>query len=105
MSTKMIDLSTIARGAVNEQFEYALNEVLENISDPNTNPASARTITIKLTFKPDMKRESAMVQCNVTNSLAPALPASTSIYIEKVGASIVATEAIGYEQGDLLANR
>jgi len=37
-----LDFSALAGGAVQEKLQYALNEVAENISDPNTDAKKTR---------------------------------------------------------------
>ena len=53
----MINLEEFAGGALAEKFNIGLKEVLENITDPNTNHATKRKLTIDLTFTSDEARE------------------------------------------------
>lgn len=105
MQEKIVDLATLARGAVSEKFEYELQKILRNILDPNTDPTKARSLTLKITFKPDFNRESTMVQVNATSSLAPEMPVTTALYIEERNGMVSASEYSPYEQGELLPNR
>ncbi|BAS55293.1 MULTISPECIES: hypothetical protein [Leptolyngbya] len=98
---QLVSLETIARGAVAEQFDYELTKVLGNIVDPNTNPCEARTITIKVVFKPDMRRESAAIKASASSSLAANIPVTTTLFIEERGNSVIATEMSGYDQAEL----
>lgn len=75
------ELSKLANGAVNEQFNQKLSEVFANIADPNTDPKKARKITITAVFKGDSKREE--VYCTVESkcTTAPAEPTATKFII------------------------
>ena len=65
-------LETLKRGAVAEQFNDALDRVLENIVDPNTEAEATRTVTLKVSLKPDEDREMIMIKSSVTAKLASA---------------------------------
>lgn len=47
-----INLETFANGAFAEQVNRAMEEVAQNIQNPNTDAKKARKITITLTVKP-----------------------------------------------------
>jgi hypothetical protein len=101
LQDQIIQLSTIARGALEEQFNHEFNRVIANIADPNTNPCEARTITVKVVLKPDMRRESAAIKVSASSSLAGNIPATSTIFIEERGGKIFATEMSGYDQAEL----
>lgn len=65
-----VSLSTLAGGALAERFEDALQQVLDNIQDVNTEAKAKREITITMTVAPDDKREMANVGLNVKTKLA-----------------------------------
>lgn len=65
-----IDLSSVADGAAQELFNYELRKVLVNINDPNTDALAARSVTIKLTIKPDENREVLATHVEASSSLA-----------------------------------
>lgn len=98
---QLVSLETLARGAVQEQFDYELTRVLANIVDPNTNPCAARTITLKVVLKPDMRRESAGVLVSASSKLAANIPVTTTLFIEERNQSVIATEMSGYDQAEL----
>ncbi len=54
-----IDLSNLAEGAVHERFNQEFQKVIENLADPNTNPAKARKVTMIVTIKGDENRDVA----------------------------------------------
>lgn len=91
--SKMFDLEKFAGGALAEKFNVGLKEVLENISDPNTDPKKKRKLTLELSFEPDEERELSMVDIVVKTKLQPNMPVATKIIIDKDGeGGIVASE-------------
>lgn len=76
-----IDLTNFADGAVAERFDQALQQVLENIADPNTDPKKARKITVTLTVKADEKRDIANVSIQTKTALTPAKEVETRIVV------------------------
>jgi hypothetical protein len=66
-----VSLDTIGQGAAVERFNLALQDVLNNIQDPNTSPKAARIITLKATIKSDEDRAIGDVAVEVTTKLAP----------------------------------
>lgn len=79
----MINLDKLAGGELAEQINDALQRVIENISDPNTNWKNKRKLTIALSFSADEKRNLANVTMEVKPHLAPAAPATTRIIIDR----------------------
>ena len=53
---KYMSLDRFAGGALLERFNLAMRQIVQNIADANADPQKARTLTIKLTFKPDAGR-------------------------------------------------
>ncbi|SDM15509.1 hypothetical protein [Sediminibacillus halophilus] len=74
-----IKLSELANGGLQERFENEMGNVLENIADRNTDASVKRSVTIKLTFKPNEKRDIADTIIDVSSKLAPAVSVPTSI--------------------------
>ena len=69
-------------GALLERFNLAMRQIVQNIADTNADPQKARTLTIKLTFKPDAGRSvKTSIATNV--SLAPPLADETMMLIGK----------------------
>ena len=87
-----LSLSNLGRGAAAELFEQAWARVLENVQDPNTDHKKPRTVTIKITVKPDQDRRSGAVELVVTTSLAGVKPFKTNIFIGDEGRGMVAYE-------------
>ena len=51
-----LDMRTMNNGGVVEAVNIALAKVADNIADVNTPPDKPRTVTLKITFKPDESR-------------------------------------------------
>lgn len=66
-----ISLDSLCGGALLERFQLAMAQIGRNIMDPNTNPEKARTLTIKITFKPDKARKGIKTSIITNISLAP----------------------------------
>jgi hypothetical protein len=75
-------LLTLAKGAAIERFDDAMQAVLDNIVDPNAK-VGARTVTLKVTIKPDANGATANVLIECTPKLQPAHPCTTLFYIGK----------------------
>lgn len=67
---KNLSLDTIANGALKERFADELQKVLENIKDPNTEATKERNISVKLSFKPDKKRNQVGIKIECKSSTA-----------------------------------
>jgi len=80
-----ITLETLAGGAVEERFNDALQEVLANIIDPNTDYKAKRKIQMTVTFNPREKRDFSVIDCGVKVTLAPQKSVETAIYIGRNG--------------------
>ena len=83
MHDERLTLASICGGAVQEKMDRAMEKVARNILDPNTNP-DKRTITLKLTFKPNKDdREDVEVKADVTVSLAAETGTVTHFFVNK----------------------
>lgn len=58
---KEVTLDTIAGGMAPAVFEHLLDQVMENIADPNTDPQEVRAITLQFKIKPSKSRNEAAV--------------------------------------------
>ena len=76
-----VSLEKLNQGAAVERFNLALQDVLDNIQDPNTDPKKARSVTMKVTFKPDSDRGIANLQCDVVSKLAPIAPFDVRVFL------------------------
>lgn len=89
--TQDLTLDTIAGGAIPEQFQAELVEVVKNILDPNTAAKAKRTITVKIVFSPTEQRDAAGVTAEVTKKLAPKSAVGDLAYMGRRGDQVVAT--------------
>jgi len=107
-----LSFTTLAGGGVEEKLQYALDEVAENIADPNTDAKKVRKVTMTLTLKPNEQRTIANLEVDVKTSLAAPVGISTTLMIDRDGeGKIVASEiygkdpnqgAIDFETGDVI---
>ena len=63
-----LDMRTMNNGGVVEAVNIALAKVADNIADVNTPPDKPRTVTLKITFKPDESRTLIASKAVVTTS-------------------------------------
>lgn len=77
-----INLQELAGGAVAEKIDIELQNVLENIADPNTNPKKARKLQITLTFKADENRDIANLSTVVKSTIVPAKPTESKVVLD-----------------------
>lgn len=92
MERNHVTLDNLGGGAVLEMFEDALQQVLDNIMDPNTKPTSVREVTLKIKIKPDEDRELAQVEVLPSVKLANVNAYPTQLFLGKDGGKAVATE-------------
>lgn len=83
MKTSQIDLPSLGAGVVNELFDDALEKVIENIADKNTNWKKDREIIIKLKIKPNEDRSSGTYSVDVNTKLAGVKPHIGTLYMGK----------------------
>lgn len=90
---KMINLETLADGALAEKVNIALREVLSNIADPNTEWKAKRKLTVDITFVAQEDRELALLDIQTKTKLAPPKSVGTKIVIGTDGkGGIMASE-------------
>jgi hypothetical protein len=81
---KIIDgLADLMGGAVEERFNNALNEVTENMYDPNRVASAARKVTIEIILVPNEDRSEADMQFKVKTTLAPLKTMKQSVWLAK----------------------
>lgn len=78
---KFISLDRLNGGALLERFTMAMAQIGQNIMDPNTDPEKNRTLTIKMTFKPDKNRKGIKTSIATSISLAPPVADETMMLI------------------------
>lgn len=80
---KHVDLEKFANGAFSAQVNRAIEEVTENIQNPNTDAGAARKITVTIAFKPNAERNFVATGVQTKTTLAPALGAVTAFSMGK----------------------
>lgn len=95
-----ITLGELAGGAVEEQFQVALGEVLANIHDPNTDAQGKRSITLKIEFKPTSDRGYIEYSVTANPALQPPIPVKSGLYSGKRGGRITVAEHV-IAQGEI----
>ena len=78
---KIINLETLAEGGLTEKVNMALQEVLNNIADPNTDYKVKRKLTIDITFISQEDRDLALLDIQTKTKLAPPKSIGTKIVI------------------------
>ena len=99
---KNIKFDTLAGGLLKEQFAKAFSQVIENLADVNTPYKNARSITIKLSFKQNEKRDDVAMTATVETKLAAQTPTGTSF---AVGRDLKSGKMIVEEYGKNLAGQ
>jgi|SRR5699024_6350025 len=75
----MVNLNEFAEGALAARFNEELQKVLDNIADPNTDPAKARTLTVTVKVYGDERRDVVNTGVTVKSKLLPAKEADTKM--------------------------
>jgi len=91
MPVEIVSLENLGRGAAVEKFDDCLQQVLENILDPNTG-ASARAVTLKVTIKPNENRTLCSVSIACDPKLVFPKPFVTEMFVGSDGGKVIATE-------------
>ena len=79
-----LSLVNIKGGALLEAVDIRLDEIVENLKDPNTTD-DKRELTIKIAIKPDPERQFAQVVSSCSCKLAPDKSISTHAAISMSG--------------------
>lgn len=90
-------LSEMASGAAEDLFSAAVDQVLANIDDPNTDAKAARTITLTITFRPNEERTQSTMQVKCATKLAGVRPVGTLVFMGRRRGKLAMVEALGQE--------
>lgn len=93
VEVKEITLSTLANGAIEELFRAAVEEVVANIKDPNTDWKAPRVITLQVKFSADEERTVGDVDIKSVTKLAGVKSVHARIYYGVHGGRAVAIAA------------
>ena len=95
-----LKFETLNGGGVIETVDDVIQQVLDNIRDPNTEPKKPREVVIKLRFKPNEHRNMGDVHATVSAKLQPQAPQVVSIFIDDDGKNAAASEMYPGENPD-----
>lgn len=87
-----IKLITLQGGSIIDFFDEELNKVLANIEDVNTSPDAMRSITIKVSIKPDKARRAGTIKVQCQSSLAPIKPSESVVLFDSEDGKMSAYE-------------
>jgi hypothetical protein len=73
----LMNLTNLGNGAAVEKFNEALDRVIENIQDPNTEATSKREIVLRVVIRPNAKRDFGAIQVYAAPKLAPPMAFGT----------------------------
>lgn len=93
MENGKINLETLAGGAFAERTKQAIQKVMENIADPNTEWKNKRKVTVELIFSAAEDRE--VIECDVVakEKLAPKKSVHTKFLLDKnLEGEVIASE-------------
>jgi len=93
-----LSLNNLGFGAAEEMFSGALEKVLENIHDVNTDHKATRKITFEVSIFPNEDRNKGKVQIKCTSKIAPQKSFETDIFMGFHQGAFVATELHKPEQ-------
>lgn len=91
-SENYVSLDTLSQGAAVELFNHALQRVLENVLDVNTDPEQKREITLVVSIKPDESRMHGKVDIAVKAKLASDKGVTSIMFFGREGGVAVALE-------------
>lgn len=77
------NLETFAGGALSQQINRAIEEVAQNIQNPNTDAKAVRKITVTISFKSNDQRDFVTTGVQTNTKLAPTLGAVTAMAMGK----------------------
>ena len=66
-----VSLLQLAEGAMGERFDHEFERLLDNALDPNRDAEAPRTIMLKVSLKPNEKRNGGHLEMTVASKLAP----------------------------------
>lgn len=78
-----VDLAEFAGGALQEQFDDAMEKVLVNLTDVNTPWKNKRKIVVEVSFEQNEDRDDVAVSVSTVPKLAPVKPVGTRMAIGK----------------------
>ncbi len=96
---RFVTLSKLKNGLAEKLFQHALQQVMSNIADGNTDAEARRTITIQIDFKPYEDRREVKVLIGVKSKLAAVLQEATTVYTGRHRNELVMVESNPEQRG------
>ena len=93
---KAVNLKEVAGGALQEKAQKALEDVFENMQDPNTPWKNKREVVIKMKFTQNEDRDDATCEISVEKKLAQPKPVETKFAL---GKNLETGEVVAEEYG------
>lgn len=88
----IINLNAVAEGALLEKANQAMQKIIENIMDPNTDATKTRKLTMTVTLKPNENRDLAPAVIDVKTTLAPTKGVNTNFILGEDSAGATGAE-------------
>lgn len=85
-----LNVGNILGGKFPERFNKAIQQLIDNMRDPNTPADATRKITFDFTFKPTDDRQTAAVLLTTKLKLASMEPCAGTVYVSKAEGSLKA---------------
>lgn len=95
-------LSDLMDGGVEERFNAVLDEVWQNVFNPNTDPRKPREVVMRVKIIPNERRDSCDFRVDVNPKLAPYVGLSQTVMLNiNADGQIIATERTDQVPGQL----
>lgn len=85
-----LNVGNILGGKFPERFQKAVQQLIDNMRDPNTPADASRKITFEFTFRPTEDRQTAAVMLETKMKLASMEGVAGTIYVSKAEGSLKA---------------
>lgn len=85
-----LNVGNILGGKFPERFNKAVQQLIDNMRDPNTPADARRKITFEFTFDPTDDRQTAAVMLTAKLKLASMEPCAGTVYVSKAEGSLKA---------------
>lgn len=92
---KVENLNDLMNGAANERLAAAIEAVLQNVFDPNTEAKRKRKVTLILTVQPSDDRETAKFVLDCKPTLAPPVSVSQTLLLNRDDKGNVSAHQLG----------
>ena len=104
MNPTALQYANLAHGALAEQVDAKIKEILANIEDVNTPAKDKRELTIKLIFAPNEDRDRCALKMAVAVKMPGFKPIDSDCFITRINKTLVAVEREDPRQGLLFSD-